>query len=268
MADEQVKQIFSARLRQQREKLNIPRKEFASTLGVSPAAVSMYETGDRLPALPMLINIARALHTSIDNLLGCEAEPLPEYERYKRYLEGIAFSVTEKNMLTGDKNGITIYTMNPYRVAGERITNHDAPLGAERIYLSSKSDFIALMRYIEKQAMRGREKLLAEKTSQILHNFYLMLMYTNEATAFSTLREDPISTYSSAIREFIKLPDEKKGIFLKYARKFLNENQGKNGRAPSSDAARDADAAAPSHGSAHDLHVEGDGGGGEDERKE
>lgn len=303
MSDEQVNKIFGRRLRQQREKMNISRKEFASTLGVSPASISMYETGDRLPALPMLINIARALHTSIDNLVGYEVEPLPEYERYKRYLEGLGYSVKEGNIKTGSNDGVTVYTENPYKTTAGKIENPNVPKGSERVYFSSRSNFLVLMRYVENSVLSSREKLFAENTSQALHNFCFTLSFSNEELALNTMSVYPVFSLSSVTKGIIGLSDDKKNALLNYASKLLNEYHGNNSPSHSDNsaatidtskgidvlkketylmgfiygtvmmenilknAARDADAA-PSHGGARDLHVEGDGGGGEDDRKE
>ena len=91
--EKSVKLEFCKRLRKRRENLDISRKEFASAIDVSLTAVGMYETGERLPSLPVLIQIARVLHTSIDDLVGYSVEALPDFEKCKRYLESIGAHV-------------------------------------------------------------------------------------------------------------------------------------------------------------------------------
>ena len=49
MQEKELRNTFCERLRKRREEMNITRKEFAGAIGVSVAAVGMYETGDRLP---------------------------------------------------------------------------------------------------------------------------------------------------------------------------------------------------------------------------
>ena len=77
-------------LKSKRAEQNLTRKDLSRLAGVSTAALGFYETDKNDPTCPVLIQLARALHTSIDDLVGYSVDPLPEYERYKRYLESDA----------------------------------------------------------------------------------------------------------------------------------------------------------------------------------
>lgn len=50
------------------------QKQLAELIGVTEATVSRYMTGDRTPKSGILANIATALHTTSDYLLGTEPE--------------------------------------------------------------------------------------------------------------------------------------------------------------------------------------------------
>lgn len=80
-------------LKQKRIEQNISRKELSLVTDISLSSLSLYESGKSDPTGPVLIQLARALHTSIDDLVGYSVDPLPEYERYKKYLESIGAKV-------------------------------------------------------------------------------------------------------------------------------------------------------------------------------
>lgn len=54
------------------QKCRITQKELAFRIGATEAALSRYVSGDRDPKPEMLANIATALHTTSDFLLGIE----------------------------------------------------------------------------------------------------------------------------------------------------------------------------------------------------
>lgn len=84
-------------LKQKRIEQNISRKELSLVTDISLSSLSLYESGKSDPTGPVLIQLARALHTSIDDLVGYSVDPLPEYERYKKYLESIGAKVQEES---------------------------------------------------------------------------------------------------------------------------------------------------------------------------
>ena len=58
------------RMREYRLSIKMTQADFASRLGVTGAAVSAYETGNRLPSYEVLVKIANILGVSTDALLG------------------------------------------------------------------------------------------------------------------------------------------------------------------------------------------------------
>lgn len=61
---------LTALLKEQR----MTQKQLAELIGVTEATVSRYMTGDRTPKSRILANMATALHTTSDYLLGKEPE--------------------------------------------------------------------------------------------------------------------------------------------------------------------------------------------------
>ncbi|ABB14635.1 helix-turn-helix domain-containing protein [Carboxydothermus hydrogenoformans] len=57
------------RIREEREKLELSREEFAEILGLSDYYVGQLERGERQMSLPVLVNIAQCLHVSLDYLI-------------------------------------------------------------------------------------------------------------------------------------------------------------------------------------------------------
>lgn len=59
------------------------QKELAETIGITEATMSRYISGEREPKPEMLANIATALHTTSDYLLGIERDEfdLPKVRR-------------------------------------------------------------------------------------------------------------------------------------------------------------------------------------------
>lgn len=60
--------VIGSKIRTLREKLNISRDKFCETVGISQSALSMYETGQRVPRDEIKLKIARCLETSIESL--------------------------------------------------------------------------------------------------------------------------------------------------------------------------------------------------------
>ena len=68
------------------------QKDLAQRIGTTEAAISRYVTGDRAP---MLANIATALHTTSDFLLGIENDEF-DHPRIRRMIARNAATMTEK----------------------------------------------------------------------------------------------------------------------------------------------------------------------------
>ena len=62
--------IFSKRLRSERERVGLKQKEMANKLCIPPTTYNGYETGNRMPALDVARDIADALDVTTDYLLG------------------------------------------------------------------------------------------------------------------------------------------------------------------------------------------------------
>ena len=71
------------------------QKELAERIGVTEAVVSRYISGDREPKPEMLANIATALHTTSDFLLGIETEEY-SHSRIRRMIARNASNMTEQ----------------------------------------------------------------------------------------------------------------------------------------------------------------------------
>ena len=67
-------QCLVRRLVDARENLRWTQADLAKATGLQPAAVSHFETGSRLPSVPNLVRLAKALRVSTDWLLGLTDE--------------------------------------------------------------------------------------------------------------------------------------------------------------------------------------------------
>ena len=63
-------ELFGARLRDLRNKKELSQQELCSDLGISKAALSYYENGQRVPDIDILLIIADYFNVSADYLLG------------------------------------------------------------------------------------------------------------------------------------------------------------------------------------------------------
>lgn len=76
------------------QKHGMTQKELAGRVGVTEAVMSRYVSGERDPKPDMLANIATALHTTSDFLLGIECEGF-DHPRICRMIARNASSMTE-----------------------------------------------------------------------------------------------------------------------------------------------------------------------------
>ena len=72
----------------------ISQKELASIVGVTEGVISRCVSGEREPKPDMIANIATALHTTSDYLLGIEKDDF-DYPRIRRMIARNASSMTE-----------------------------------------------------------------------------------------------------------------------------------------------------------------------------
>ena len=72
----------------------VGQKELAATIGVTEGVIARYVSGERDPKPEMIANIATALHTTSDYLLGIEKDDF-DYPRVRRLIARNASSMTE-----------------------------------------------------------------------------------------------------------------------------------------------------------------------------
>lgn len=77
------------------KRANYTQKELAEKVGVTETVMSRYITGDRDPKPEMVANIATALHTTSDYLLGIENEEF-SHPQIRRLIARNASKMTEK----------------------------------------------------------------------------------------------------------------------------------------------------------------------------
>lgn len=67
-----MKNNLGQRILESLQKRGVTQKELASRIGITESTMSRYISGDRSPSPETLANIATALHTTSDYLLGIE----------------------------------------------------------------------------------------------------------------------------------------------------------------------------------------------------
>ena len=65
------------------DKERMTQRKLADTVGVTEVSMCRYIKGDRTPKPSILVNIAAALHTTLEYLLGAEENADSELEYYK-----------------------------------------------------------------------------------------------------------------------------------------------------------------------------------------
>ena len=75
--------ILGDRISELLGKNGLTQRELADIVGVTEVSMSRYIKGDRTPKGPIIANIAKALHTTTDYLLGQEAGDDAEIEYYR-----------------------------------------------------------------------------------------------------------------------------------------------------------------------------------------
>lgn len=71
------------RLSELREKLNLSQREVAHDLGITPQAISLYETGKREPKLETWKKLADYFRVSVPNLMGLNEENISRIYTFK-----------------------------------------------------------------------------------------------------------------------------------------------------------------------------------------
>ena len=78
------------------EKNGLTQRELAEKVGVTEVSMSRYISNDRTPKGPVIANIATALHTTSDYLLGTEEVGDFEYYKIHRLIARNASQMTRK----------------------------------------------------------------------------------------------------------------------------------------------------------------------------
>lgn len=86
---------FGQRLLSLLKKQGMTQKELADRVNTTEATLSRYISGDREPKADMLANIATALHTTSDFLLGIEGDGF-DFPKVERILARNSAKMTEK----------------------------------------------------------------------------------------------------------------------------------------------------------------------------
>ncbi len=77
-------QTFARRVKFARQRQKLTQAQLAERSGLTAAAISQIESGDRMPAFKTIVALARALGTTPNDLMGLEEEQLdPSLEELK-----------------------------------------------------------------------------------------------------------------------------------------------------------------------------------------
>lgn len=87
---------FSKRLSEALEKSKMTQKELAVRIGVTTATLSRYISGERLPKIDVVANMATALHTTSNYLLSQEDNAEFDFMQVERLLARNAAKMTVK----------------------------------------------------------------------------------------------------------------------------------------------------------------------------
>ena len=86
------------RISEMLRKQGIQQKELAERIGITEAAMSRYIAGTREPKPDVIANMATALHTTSDYLLGIKNDDL-EYHQVRRMIARNASSMTKEEKM-------------------------------------------------------------------------------------------------------------------------------------------------------------------------
>ena len=90
-----MKDNLGGRIAELLTQLNMTQRELADKVNVTEVSMSRYIKGDRVPKGPVIANIATALHTTSDYLLGIEPDDF-DFPKVERLLARNAATMSEK----------------------------------------------------------------------------------------------------------------------------------------------------------------------------
>lgn len=91
--------ILGSRISDLLQKNGLTQRELAEQVGVTEAAMSRYVKGERIPRITIAVNIANALYTTVDYLIGQETKEGDtelEYYRFQRAIDRNAKNWSQK----------------------------------------------------------------------------------------------------------------------------------------------------------------------------
>ncbi len=91
-----MSKAFGERLLSLLQKQGVTQRELAERINSTEATLSRYVSGDREPKAEVLANIATALHTTSDFLLGIEKNDDFDFNKVERLLARNSSKMTEK----------------------------------------------------------------------------------------------------------------------------------------------------------------------------
>ena len=93
--------IFAERLSELLKSKGVTQKQLAERIGVTEASISRYLNSNRIPKSEIIANMATALHTTSDYLLGTEKEGdlATDYPRIVRLIARNSANMTKKQKM-------------------------------------------------------------------------------------------------------------------------------------------------------------------------
>lgn len=113
-------QIFSDRIKQLRNELNLTQRDFAEKIGVTAAALSAYENNQKNPSIAVAKKIAESFHVSIDWLCGLSDDKGINGDM-RTYSDIIAalIAIEKKIKITCDSSRIMMYNKKVSKFLGD-----------------------------------------------------------------------------------------------------------------------------------------------------
>lgn len=115
-------EIFTRRLDELMRENRYNQKELCELCGINESTFSYYKRGVRLPKSDDLANIATALHTSTDYLLGKDKE-IPQYPEIKALLARSSMEMSKEQIV--ELSSILLFA-NQRLEAAKNVTGKEA----------------------------------------------------------------------------------------------------------------------------------------------
>lgn len=90
-----MSKVLGERISEMLQKRGVQQKELAERIGITETAMSRYIAGTREPKPDVIANMATALHTTSDYLLGIESDAF-NYHQVCRMIARNASSMTDR----------------------------------------------------------------------------------------------------------------------------------------------------------------------------